>query len=84
MKPRIVEVRPSDNGRVYNPADIDMASGRQLGMISWPNARPGRLLFDGTCAGVSPFGHKCCLPGPHVSYCTAVVDSDFPQRVLNI
>lgn len=83
MKPRIVEVTPGGNGRVYTPSDIDMASGRDLGMLSWPNPKPGRRNFDGTCPGRSPYGHKCCLPGPHTSYCTAVVDSACPEKVLN-
>ena len=84
MKPTIVEVTPK-NTRHYTTADIDMASGRDLGMLSWQWTPPQSSTCgeDGRCHGISPYGHKCILPWPHLSYCTAVIDSDCPEKVLN-
>ena len=81
MKPAIVEVSPKST-RQYTTADIDMASGRDLGMLSWPNTMPGRVDVLGFCPGRSPYGHRCMLRA-HVSYCTAVIDSACPEKVLN-
>ncbi len=81
-RPRIIEVTPKSD-RQYTPADIDMASGRDLGMISWPNQTPGRSSRDRKCPSRSSYGHRCILPAPHMSYCTAVIDSGCPEKVLN-